>query len=137
MVEGHWAGFHESHPSDDDSVQWELVIDNNSGTYSPDKTLLPKLKGLIEYNFPGLNVAALDHSDPELKKSTEALHNYAKEYRGISAHEFTAHEHLGSTTMKNVAAKLHIPIGKKDLNGKQGDTGHQEEKKDVPQDNQG
>ncbi|KAG8878267.1 hypothetical protein FRB97_002666 [Tulasnella sp. 331] len=111
VVDGYWGGFHETNPNDDGSVQWELVIDNNSGTYCPDKNMLPKLKSLIEYNFPGLKVAALDHGDPDLKKSIAALKQYAEEHRGINSHDFDAHDHFGSTTLNNIASKMHLPIG--------------------------
>ncbi|KAF9930214.1 hypothetical protein FBU30_000758 [Linnemannia zychae] len=46
---------------------WTLMIDNNSGTYSPRKEDLPKVKRLFESNFPGLTVIVLDHEDPVLK----------------------------------------------------------------------
>jgi hypothetical protein len=42
------------------------VLDNNSGTYSPDARHLPLLKQLFEHNFPGLIVMCLDVKDPLL-----------------------------------------------------------------------
>jgi len=78
---GGWSAFNES--MRDDEVDWELVIDNNSGTYSPSKDMLPALKALLEHNFPGLGIVALDHADEELKKSREACREYAARWRGV------------------------------------------------------
>jgi hypothetical protein len=64
---GGWDAFSDTVP--DDEVQWELVLDNNSGTYSPDKAMLPALQRLFEYNFGGFAIVALDHEDEELVKS--------------------------------------------------------------------
>lgn len=50
---------------------YKLVLDNNSGTYSPDKNDLPRLVQLFQYNFPGLEVEALNYSDPLLKRYVE------------------------------------------------------------------
>ena len=46
-------------------------IDNNSGTYSPNKLALGKLKELFERNFPGLVVDAISFDDPKLKANKE------------------------------------------------------------------
>ncbi|KAG8888775.1 hypothetical protein FRB98_006787 [Tulasnella sp. 332] len=78
VVDGYWSGLHGTNALEDASTQWELVIDNNSGTYAPDKRLLPNLKALLEFNFPGLRVVALEHEDPALKLSKEALAKYAR-----------------------------------------------------------
>ena len=58
--------------------QWEFVIDNGSGTYAPDLILLDKLKDLLIFNFPDLNVVTYDFKDPRLKSSIEACRDFAK-----------------------------------------------------------
>lgn len=50
-----------------------LVIDNNSGTYSPKKELLSNVADLFRINFPGLFVEALDYQDPRLLEYTRSL----------------------------------------------------------------
>lgn len=39
---------------------YELVIDNDSGTYRPNARLLPQLQQFLSRNLPGLNITALD-----------------------------------------------------------------------------
>lgn len=58
---GGWENF--SDDMKDEDVEWELLIDNNSGTYAPDKEMLPTLQALLEYNFPGFAIRALDRED--------------------------------------------------------------------------
>ena len=103
---GGWDNFSDSTP--DDAVDWELVIDNNSGTYAPDKGMLPALKSLLEYNFSGFGVFAMDHGDEELKKSREACREYGLKYRGINKRHLQPHAKEGEETLsKRVEGSVH------------------------------
>ncbi|KAF2757064.1 hypothetical protein EJ05DRAFT_477289 [Pseudovirgaria hyperparasitica] len=66
------GGENTSHPPNDidggppdedpptDPSYYELVIDNDSGTYRPNAATLPKLKEFLHHNLPGLHVVTLD-----------------------------------------------------------------------------
>ncbi|KAI0309812.1 hypothetical protein OF83DRAFT_945849 [Amylostereum chailletii] len=97
--EGGWAAYSEERS--DEETKWELVIDNNSGTYSPNKEDLPRLRELLEYNFPGFRIVALDHEDAELKESREACREYALKYRGVRREELQPHAEEGEQTLLN------------------------------------
>ncbi|KAH7077082.1 hypothetical protein FB567DRAFT_572151 [Paraphoma chrysanthemicola] len=84
------GGHNQSHPPDDidggppkeepsnkDPSYYELVIDNDSGTYRPNAHLLPQLKAFMESNFPGLHIRTLDcQGDAE---KMEAMKNEQRE----------------------------------------------------------
>jgi len=67
--------FHIQGPNE--NGEFILVVDNNSGTYSPDPKALELVKELFLANFPDLTVVALDREDPKLEhyKSIHALRN--------------------------------------------------------------
>ncbi|KAL6872862.1 hypothetical protein J3F83DRAFT_713334 [Trichoderma novae-zelandiae] len=50
---------------------YQLFIDNESGTYRPDKSVLPDLKRFLQKNFPGLGVVAMSVEDERLQKLKE------------------------------------------------------------------
>ena len=100
---GGWARFSDA--IEDGEVVWELVVDNNSGTYSPDPGLLPKVKEIVEMNFPGFSVVALRHDDPALKASTDACRAYATSQRGASLHELEPHVSDGEDTLMCEASR--------------------------------
>ncbi|EEQ88753.1 C2 domain-containing protein [Blastomyces dermatitidis ER-3] len=49
-----------SAPASTDPAVYELVIDNDSGTYRPNAKLLPELKEFLSMNLPGLEVTTFD-----------------------------------------------------------------------------
>ncbi|KAG2040341.1 hypothetical protein BDR03DRAFT_152374 [Suillus americanus] len=102
--EGGWENF--SDYTDDSSVRWELVIDNDSGTYSPNPDLLAKVAQLLELNFTGINVVALAQDDPELKKSIDACREYALTKRGVKATELEPHASEGEETLSDRVSAL-------------------------------
>ena len=56
-----------------------LHIDNNSGTYAPPKSELPRVQALLESNFPGIQVQAVDRSNEEQKaKRMQIQDSWAK-----------------------------------------------------------
>jgi len=87
--EGGWQNFSDDTP--DEAVRWELVVDNKSGTYSPDGQYLPKVAELLEYNLPGFKVIPMAYDDPQLKESSKACRDFALSKRGVSSDELQPH----------------------------------------------
>ena len=64
---------------------YELFIDNDSGTYRPNSAILPQLKEFLEMNFPGLHITTLaSQEDAEVMgQMKEEQRNFKKEPRCI------------------------------------------------------
>ena len=54
-----------------DPRNFVLIIDNDSGTYRPDPSVLPSLQVYLERNLPGLKVKAMAYDDERLRKWKE------------------------------------------------------------------
>ncbi|MCJ1251483.1 hypothetical protein MMC30_008717 [Trapelia coarctata] len=57
-----------------DPAHYQLIIDNDSGTYRPNADLLPQLKKFFNRNLPGLKITTLD-----CNKDKEKMEKYKKE----------------------------------------------------------
>lgn len=71
-----------SPPPPPDPRLYQLVIDNDSGTYRPDKSCLPGLEAFLSRNFPGLAITALHWEDEHLKAMKAAQHEAKKKQGG-------------------------------------------------------
>ena len=58
-------------PPPKDPAHYELIIDNDSGTYRPNADLIPVLKKFLNSNLPGLHVVIKACDDDSLKKIKE------------------------------------------------------------------
>lgn len=62
-----------------DPKYYELVIDNDSGTYRPDASLIPVLKKFLKKNFPNLHIEVKACDDDALDKIKEDQRKVKKE----------------------------------------------------------
>jgi hypothetical protein len=60
------------------ATDYELVIDNDSGTYRPNGKKLPELEKFLEVNFPGLHVVTKECTDENLQKMKKDQREFKK-----------------------------------------------------------
>ncbi|CAK7231470.1 hypothetical protein SCUCBS95973_007929 [Sporothrix curviconia] len=72
----------ESSTAADEPGYYQLIIDNDSGTYRPEKSLLPILQKWLEENFPGLGVVAMHWEDETLQHMKNEQHESKKKAGG-------------------------------------------------------
>lgn len=58
---------------------YELVIDNDSGTYRPNADLIPTLREFLKRNFPGLHIMVKNCTDKDLDKIKDDQRKARKE----------------------------------------------------------
>jgi hypothetical protein len=88
-------GANETHPPNDlsngpptdeppkDPAYYQLVIDNDSGTYRPNAKMLPLLKQFLSANLPGLHIQTLDsQADAEKMKRMKQAQRDRKKKEG-------------------------------------------------------
>lgn len=76
----------------------KLVIDNNSGTYAPEKTKLPLMEKLFKSNFPDMTVEVLDMKDPKLQ-----------EYQKMCPSRLTLAQQHQQQQQKGAGLSAHVP----------------------------
>jgi hypothetical protein len=72
------SGGPPNEPPPRDTRDYELVIDNDSGTYRPNGDLLPKLKAFLESNFTGLKIVVMPCDSDELQDMKKAQRELKK-----------------------------------------------------------
>ncbi|KAF9134402.1 hypothetical protein BGW39_007154 [Mortierella sp. 14UC] len=104
LFSGEFRLFRDEHNHGD----WTLMIDNNSGTYSPRKEDLPKVKKLFETNFPGLTVIVLDHEDPVLKEIRAETKRIEAETAARQKQRFSLFSSMSNKSEEEVASPHEI-----------------------------
>lgn len=101
MFSGEFRFFKDDHHNND----WTLLIDNNSGTYSPKKEDLHKVKKVFELNFPDLVVIDLDHEDAYLKEIRAETKKLEADLAAQQRQRFSLFSSMGS---KNEESTLEV-----------------------------
>ena len=66
-----------------DPSEFELIIDNDSGTYRPNKEVMPSVVPWLEKNFPGLKVTFKDCGDDKLQADKKRQREVKKGGRNV------------------------------------------------------
>lgn len=109
----------EEGEGDEDTVEasnepmdYELFIDNDSGTYRPNGEKLPLLKEFLKSNFPGLHITTFDS-----QTEAETMQQYKEEQREFKK----SHGHLMTYLQQSSLSSLSISSSEEDeLNERSG-----------------
>ena len=118
-----------THPSEDipggpphsappkDPSHYELIIDNDSGTYRPVKELIPVLKSFLKRSFPELHIEVMECDDKKLDEIKDAQRKMKKK-EGDGRIYGQASD--GGSISSGDEAELHQRAGKEDVSAKKG-----------------
>jgi hypothetical protein len=91
-----------------DPAHYELVIDNDSGTYRPKGSLLPLLTSFLAKNLPGLKILTLPCDSPELikmKKEQSELKKAEGDGRTFVAYDGSSDSSISSSVVEALDAR--------------------------------
>ena len=94
----HHPQFDSSSPGRDPS-QYELIIDNDSGTYRPRAEYLPLLKDFLSHNLPGLKVVTLDCQGD--KEKMDKLKDEQRERKKQSGKQITYQQNASDSSLSS------------------------------------
>lgn len=109
---------------------YQLIIDNDSGTYRPDKSMLPVLKEFLERNFPGLGVVAMHWEDETLQEMKRDQHE-SKKREGGGMHLVLNRSPTGSSFSSSDESRLSDMEGEGEHTEGGGGHGHHKTKKEL------
>lgn len=100
-------------PPPQDPTQYELIIDNDSGTYRPKAALLPILQKYLHSNFPGLKIRAMACDDKhiiEMKKQQRERKKASGEMRAYIQRRgsFSSDSSLSSSDIEDLDERARL-----------------------------
>lgn len=105
-----------------DPPYYELVIDNDSGTYRPNAELLPQLKNFMHRNLPGLKILTLDCNND--KEKMDILKSQQRERKKAEGQHSAVVQGDGGSISSSDEEDLDSQAGKPKARGKLGKLGH-------------
>ncbi|PWY64478.1 C2 domain protein [Aspergillus heteromorphus CBS 117.55] len=85
-----------------DPADYELFIDNDSGTYRPNSQCLPILKRFISSNLSGLHVTTLDCKEDAAQM--EALKNEQREFKKSEGNQMIFLQRSNSSSLSSISS---------------------------------
>ena len=105
-----------------DPAYYELIIDNDSGTYRPNAELLPQLKEFMHRNLPGLKILTLDCNGD--KEKMDKLKSQQRERKKAEGRHSAVVQGDGGSISSSDEEDLDAQAGEPKERGKLGKVGH-------------
>lgn len=105
-----------------DPAYYELIIDNDSGTYRPNAELLPQLEDFMHRNLPGLKILTLDCNGD--KEKMDKLKSQQRQRKKAEGQHSAVVQGDGGSISSSDEEDLDSQAGKPKARGKLGQVGH-------------